>query len=251
MGCLDCGPKMLAAPIGGAIGLGWDGRADLGLGWAGRGAIGLAAPKVAIAAPAIADARALGLGLGWDNRALGLGWGGRAIGLAAPKVAIADARGLGLGWDARALGWDNRAFGLGLGGRAIGLAAAPAAIGAVGLAGGAVLSAGSAVIPAAIQSRHAVATYDVPTTGYRQPVTIDVPANVGMMNFLFRSASSKINVAAKHEGAKGSIKETVSQDEPHILKHTVTKPIMQEVKEIVSPYRKIVQGKFCFCFNNF
>lgn len=30
-------------------------------------------------------------------------------------------------------------------------------------------------------------------------------------------------------------------DEPHVLKHLVTKPIYQEVQEIISPHRRIVQ----------
>lgn len=74
------------------------------------------------------------------------------------------------------------------------------------------------------------------------PIHVDVPANVLPVNFIFRvinfihfikfikiltnkfqSSSSHINVASKHEGAAGSFKETHSQDEPHVLKHTVTK----------------------------
>lgn len=113
--------------------------------------------------------------------------------------------------------------------------------GAIGYAGPAVALAAPLAVPAAIQSVHNVQTYDVPISGNVQPVTVDVPANVLPMNFIFRSASSTINVAAKHEGAKGSFKETVSQDEPHVLKHTVTKPIIQEVYEVVSPFRKIQQ----------
>ena len=30
-------------------------------------------------------------------------------------------------------------------------------------------------------------------------------------------------------------------DEPHVLKHTVKKPVYQEVNEIITPYRKITQ----------
>jgi len=50
-----------------------------------------------------------------------------------------------------------------------------------------------------------------------------------------------LNVQQYHQGAQGSNQETQSEDEPHYLKHTVKKPIYQEVREVISPYRKITQ----------
>ena len=44
-----------------------------------------------------------------------------------------------------------------------------------------------------------------------------------------------------HDGAQGSIQESQSEDEPHVLKHSVSKPIIQEVREVITPSRKIVQ----------
>lgn len=111
--------------------------------------------------------------------------------------------------------------------------------------GGAAHDAGYAgyghVVPAAVLSHHNVKYYNVPSHGYVKPTTIDVPPNYIPVNFIFRSASSLINVDQKHIGAKGDYKESYSKDEPHVLKHTVTKPIIQEVHEIISPYRKVVQ----------
>jgi len=98
-----------------------------------------------------------------------------------------------------------------------------------------------AVVPAAVISHHNIKHYDVHSQGHIYPVSIDVPANVLPLNFVFRSASSLVNVQHKHEGAHGSFKETHSQDEPHVLKHTVTKPIIQEVREVISPFRRIQQ----------
>ena len=98
-----------------------------------------------------------------------------------------------------------------------------------------------AVVPAAVISHHNIKHFDVPSSGHIYPTTIDVPANVLPVNFVFRSASSLVNVQHKHEGAAGSFKETHSQDEPHVLKHTVTKPIIQEVTEVISPFRRIQQ----------
>ncbi|KAF7495986.1 hypothetical protein SSS_09610 [Sarcoptes scabiei] len=97
------------------------------------------------------------------------------------------------------------------------------------------------VVPAAVLSHHNIKYYDVPSKGYIKPTTIDVPPNYIPVHFIFRSASSLVNVEQKHMGAKGDYKESYSKDEPHFLKHTVTKPIIQEVHEIISPYRKVVQ----------
>ena len=51
-----------------------------------------------------------------------------------------------------------------------------------------------------------------------------------MVNFLILKTLILI-IGHKHESAPGSYKETYSQDEPHILKHTVKKPIYQEVNQ--------------------
>ena len=97
------------------------------------------------------------------------------------------------------------------------------------------------VVNAAIQTRHEIQFRDVPSTGSVEPSTIEVGASSIPLNILFRSASSNLNVLQHHDGAQGSTQESDSEDEPHILKHSVTKPIIQEVREIVSPFRKIVQ----------
>ena len=97
------------------------------------------------------------------------------------------------------------------------------------------------IVPAAMISNHHVKHYDVPSSGYIHPTSIDVPPNYIPVNFVFRSASSQVNVAQKHESAPGSFRESHSQDEPHKLVHTVTKPIIQEVREVISPFRRVTQ----------
>lgn len=100
---------------------------------------------------------------------------------------------------------------------------------------------GGGVVPAAIQTRHNIEFRDVPSTGSIQPSTIEVGASSIPLNILFRSASSNLNVLQQHQGAGGDTQETSSEDEPHRLVHTVTKPIIQEVHEVISPFRKITQ----------
>ncbi|KAJ6219560.1 hypothetical protein RDWZM_005372 [Blomia tropicalis] len=102
-------------------------------------------------------------------------------------------------------------------------------------------SYGGSIVPASIQSRHSIKYYDVPSSGYVQPTSIEVGASSIPLNIIFRSASSNLNVQQYHEGARGNNQETSSEDEPHRLVHTVTKPIIQEVHEVISPFRKVIQ----------
>lgn len=81
----------------------------------------------------------------------------------------------------------------------------------------------------------------MPSKGYLSPINVEVPPNYIPVNFVFRSASSQINVVQKHQSSSGSFRESYSEDEPHKLVHTVKRPVIQEVKEIITPYRKIVQ----------
>ena len=96
------------------------------------------------------------------------------------------------------------------------------------------------VVQAAIQTKHDIQFRDVPSTGSVAPTTIDVGASSVPLNILFRSASSNLNVLQQHDGAQGSNQESSSEDEAHRLVHSVTKPIIQEVNEIIAP-RRIVQ----------
>ncbi len=65
---------------------------------------------------------------------------------------------------------------------------------------------------------------EYPSTGYINPTSIEVGASHIPLNILFRSASSNLNVKQYHEGAQGSNQESQSEDEPHYLRHSVTKP---------------------------
>ena len=101
------------------------------------------------------------------------------------------------------------------------------------------------MINAAINTRHQIEFRDVPSTGnIITPAVVEVGAGQVPLNILFRSASSSLNVLQAHDGAQGSTQESDSEDEPHVLKHSVTKPIIQEVREVITPSRKIVQGMF-------
>jgi hypothetical protein len=48
-------------------------------------------------------------------------------------------------------------------------------------------------------------------------------------------------VLQTHIGGGGDTQETSSEDEPQKLVHVVTKPVYQEIREIITPYRKVIQ----------
>ncbi|OTF75082.1 hypothetical protein BLA29_010152, partial [Euroglyphus maynei] len=94
------------------------------------------------------------------------------------------------------------------------------------------------VIRLPVHSRHTIEYVDVPSTGNIQPVNIEVPSTRLGANFNFRS-SSNIKVSQSHQGSSGSYQETSSMDEPIRLSHTVRRPIIQELRETIQPYRKV------------
>jgi ribosomal protein S25 len=99
----------------------------------------------------------------------------------------------------------------------------------------------AAVAPLAVQTSHQVQYADVPSGGQINPISVEIDANPIPINMLFRSASSQLNVQQAHQGAAGSAQESSSEDEAHILRHSVTKPVLQEVREVITPFRRITQ----------
>ncbi|OTF70732.1 DFP2-like protein, partial [Euroglyphus maynei] len=97
-------------------------------------------------------------------------------------------------------------------------------------------------IEAAIYSNHKVDVIPVPSKkGYGAPTYIDVPGGALPVYINFQSQSSPVYVKQQHYGMSGSYQKSYSYDEPHKLVHEVTKPIVQEVREVIKPYRKVVQ----------
>ena len=96
-------------------------------------------------------------------------------------------------------------------------------------------------INAAIYSHHNVKVLPVKSYGYSKPVYVDVPGGATPIYMNFQTQSSPLYVKQNHYGAKGSYQHSSSYDEPHKLVHHVTKPVIQELHEVVKPFRKVVQ----------
>ena len=100
----------------------------------------------------------------------------------------------------------------------------------------------SSTIPLAIQSSRTVKYIEIPAQySAEQPLNIAVPAAIQPINILLRSQSSPLNIENIHQASRGSYKETSSEDTPDVRVHTVTRPVYQEVREVITPYRKVQQ----------
>jgi len=76
----------------------------------------------------------------------------------------------------------------------------------------------------------------------QEPQVIDIAPSALPIVINFRTSASAIKIHQTHErGEPQEVQQTQSEDEPQFLKHQVTKPVIQEVHEIIMPYRKIIQ----------
>jgi len=114
---------------------------------------------------------------------------------------------------------------------------------AYGVAGTGAGYAGPKVISAAVQTRYSSESRPTPLQpSTSQPTIVEVDGGELPLEIVFKSTGSRIRVRQLHSGpGGGSFEETSSEDEPTRLLHTVRKPIVQEVREIITPFRRIVQ----------
>lgn len=98
-------------------------------------------------------------------------------------------------------------------------------------------------ISAAIQSVRELELKDVQNSYENQePQIIDIPPSALPIVINFRTSSSQIQIHQSHEPSEpAEVKQTQSEDKPQYLKHQVTKPVIQELHEIIMPYRRIIQ----------
>ncbi|KAJ6219429.1 hypothetical protein RDWZM_005241 [Blomia tropicalis] len=93
-----------------------------------------------------------------------------------------------------------------------------------------------------VQSSRTLEYIDVPNTYQKStPLNVAIPPAEAPITFVLRSRSSPLNIQSYHEASKGSYAESSSEDAAHVRVHTVTRPVVQEVREIITPYRKVQQ----------
>lgn len=102
---------------------------------------------------------------------------------------------------------------------------------------------GEGPINIAVRRTHQVSTVpvNVPETEF-VPQVIEVDAGELPIILKFNSRSSRVQVTQAHTGGGGGqVEQTSSEDEPTRLQHSVVKPIIQEVHEIITPFRRVIQ----------
>lgn len=98
-------------------------------------------------------------------------------------------------------------------------------------------------IPAAIHSKHVVETYKSKSHHdhhHHKPI-IDINSDSLSLTLRFNSHSSDVHTLQNHQSKQGKVKKVHTYDEPDLLIHTVRKPIIQEIREIILPYRQRTQ----------
>ncbi len=173
-----------------------------------------------------------GLGLGYGS---GIVLGGlRTVGLSpitvapvavAPNIAFGGVRNVGLNI---------------LGGSGVSRIAGS---GGMALVGRAVATESVGPVVAAIETRRSSQVVDVPTSrDLITPQTLIVEPSLQPVNIEFRSSASPINVNQVYiPGRPGEVQATRSEDEPDRHLHEIVKPVIQEVRETVVPYRRVTQ----------
>ena len=104
------------------------------------------------------------------------------------------------------------------------------------------------MIQAAVQTKHTFEErpVNIPFEDM-EPQIVEVEGGALPLEIHFKSSSSRIKVRQSHESAgAGETEHTSAEEEPHRLVHEVKKPIIQEVREIITPYRRVIQGLFTF-----
>ena len=102
-------------------------------------------------------------------------------------------------------------------------------------------SEGYRTIELQVKSKHEIQV--IPTRSHEEDHSthVDVPGGVLPVYMSFKTQSSPLYVKQEHRSTKGSYQKSHSKDEPHRLVHQDVKPLVQELKEVITPYRKVVQ----------
>jgi hypothetical protein len=111
------------------------------------------------------------------------------------------------------------------------------------LVGRAVATESVGPVVAAIETRRSSQVVDVPTSrDLITPQTLIVEPSLQPVNIEFRSSASPINVNQVYiPGRPGEVQATRSEEEPDRHLHEIVKPVIQEVRETVVPYRRVTQ----------
>ncbi|KAJ6221085.1 hypothetical protein RDWZM_006897 [Blomia tropicalis] len=97
-------------------------------------------------------------------------------------------------------------------------------------------------VEAPVKSYHSVHTYPVPSVqaNIKNPV-VDINSGPLPLTIKFNSHSSDIYAVQKHIGSHPQVQKSSHVDHPDLLIQNIKKPVIQEVREVITPYRHRIQ----------
>lgn len=99
------------------------------------------------------------------------------------------------------------------------------------------------VVEAAVLSTRNVQVVDVPSTAVDStPAQVVIPPVVSPVQIEFQSQSSPVTLTANHIGGQAAAPQEYShEEEADIVRQNIVKPVIHEVHETVTPYRRVTQ----------
>ena len=70
---------------------------------------------------------------------------------------------------------------------------------------------------------------------------VDINSGPLPLTLRFNSHSTHINAIQKHFSSPGQVQKSAAVDEPDLLIQNIKKPVIQEVREVITPYRHRTQ----------
>ena len=95
--------------------------------------------------------------------------------------------------------------------------------------------------PLAVHTRQRVNYIPTPSSGYAAPTPVGLDAQSPPISLNYRTFSAPISIQHVHVPGQGSFRASSSQDPPHVRVHTVQKPIIQQLQEVIIPQRQVRQ----------
>lgn len=108
-------------------------------------------------------------------------------------------------------------------------------------------------VDAAVKSYQSINTYPVASMREVKNPVVDINSGPLPLTLRFNTHSSHINAIQKHFGQPGTVQKSSAVDEPDLLIQTIKKPVINEIREVISPYRHRTQevSTYLWTWRNF
>ncbi|XP_054159771.1 uncharacterized protein LOC128957983 [Oppia nitens] len=77
--------------------------------------------------------------------------------------------------------------------------------------------------------------------GYGKQYDVKVPTGDSPVKVMFLTQHTPVHIQQKHKRGQPEYKKSTTHENPSVVVHEVIKPVIQEIREIIVPYRKVIQ----------